>query len=243
MARIRSIHPGFFKDEDIVAVSMPARLLLLGLGVEADDKGIFDWKPITLKMNIFPADNIELEPLLDELVKAGKVLQFSTEGRSYGAISNFRKHQRPKFPNDVHPITDSIRIFVGLAPPIPEVTRDNVEQFPRIVEKSLLMEDGVGEGVGVGEEKNSHRAAPAAEEPDEVIAPEKQYFRDGRRLFGKQAGSILALGKNKLGLTRALALLVACEDKQDPKEFFMAGVNKRREEDPDDDDPRTATWN
>jgi hypothetical protein len=50
MSRIRSLHPGFFTDERLVTTSLEARLLFLGLGIEADDKGIFEWKPVTLKM-------------------------------------------------------------------------------------------------------------------------------------------------------------------------------------------------
>jgi len=52
LARIRSIHDGFFTDENLVSVSVFARLLFLGLGVQADDKGVFEWKPITLKMRM-----------------------------------------------------------------------------------------------------------------------------------------------------------------------------------------------
>lgn len=68
MARIRSIHPGQWSDEDFVCLSFPARLLALALRNLADDHGIFEWKPRTIKMQLFPADNIDMEPLLSELV-------------------------------------------------------------------------------------------------------------------------------------------------------------------------------
>ena len=32
MSRIRSVHPGFFKDERLVSTSMAARMLFIGLG-------------------------------------------------------------------------------------------------------------------------------------------------------------------------------------------------------------------
>ena len=97
MARIRSVHPGFFTDEDLVGTSLPARLLFIGLGIEADDKGIFEWKPITIKMRIFPADNVDVEALLSELVGSNrsgssmKTANHSAQSAISGNIKS-RKH-------------------------------------------------------------------------------------------------------------------------------------------------------
>lgn len=154
MARIRSIHPGFFTDEDLVAVSMPARLLFLGIGVEADDKGVFEWKPLTLKMRIFPGDNIDVAAMLSELEAAGSIRKYDVGGKLYGAIRNFRKFQKPKTPNDIHPATAEILDFVGLVsengrdeqPPFPP----KEEAFPQKGEKSPQMEDGGGREGGKG---------------------------------------------------------------------------------------------
>src|SRR5690606_34184708 len=106
MSRIRSVHPGFFTDENLVPCSAFARLLYIGLGVEADDKGIFECKLLQLKMKVFPGDNVDVVALLAELVEAGNVRQFEVAGKAYGAIRNFRKYQKPKTPNDVHPMPD-----------------------------------------------------------------------------------------------------------------------------------------
>lgn len=149
MARIRSIHPGFFSDERLVTTSMAARVLFLGLGVEADDKGIFEWKPLTLKMRVLPADNLDVEALLSELEGADAIRKYEIAGRHYGAIRNFRKFQRPKTPNDIHPITDEIGNYVALTKPISEMETSEPAQFPQKVEtlppkgeKSIQMEEG-----------------------------------------------------------------------------------------------------
>lgn len=153
MARIRSVHPGFFDDEDIVEASFAARLLLIGLGVHSDDKGVFPWKAKTLKMRVFPADTIEVGPLLDELAALGLVAMYEIGGKKYGAIRNFRKHQRPKSPNDVHPCPPEILEYVGLnAPkssnegepsnPIGEIPDGEVDPFPPSGEMPIQMEDG-----------------------------------------------------------------------------------------------------
>lgn len=114
MARIRSIHPGIWTDEEFAALSMPARILYFGLLTEADDNGIFEWKPTGLKMRIFPADNVKIDSLLTELVGADKIDTTEIDGKEYGAVRNFRKYQRPKKPNTKYPITERWRTYVGL---------------------------------------------------------------------------------------------------------------------------------
>lgn len=158
MARIRSIHPGFYTDEDVVSVGVPARLMLIGLGVEADDKGVFPWKPTTIKMRLFPADTIDIAPLLEELSQANLVKKYEVDGRFYGAIRNFRKHQRPKSPNDIHPMPAKFRKYVGLTDAVSEMAKADERKLPksRTRKKSpippkgeiaIQMEDG-GEDVG-----------------------------------------------------------------------------------------------
>jgi hypothetical protein len=142
MSRIRSVHPGFFTDENIVSVSMAARMLLIGLGIEADDKGTFEWKPLQLKMRLFPADNVDVPSLLAELEAADTIKKYEVDGRYYGAIRNFRKFQRPKTPNSVHPITPEIERYVFLFPQNGEMPAVEETPFPQKGEKSPQMEDG-----------------------------------------------------------------------------------------------------
>lgn len=143
MSRIRSVHPGFFRDENLVPCSPFARLLYIGLGIEADDKGIFEWKPVQLKMTIFPADSVDVAALLAELVAAGNVRRFEVGGKAFGAIRNFRKYQRPKTPNSIHPMPDDIAEYVAF-PRKGETSSDEPDPFPPEGEKSPQMEDGGG---------------------------------------------------------------------------------------------------
>jgi hypothetical protein len=68
------------------------------LWTEADDHGIFEWKPITLKMRLLPADDSKLEVLLNELELQNLIKKFEVEGKDYGAIRNFCKFQKPRWP-------------------------------------------------------------------------------------------------------------------------------------------------
>lgn len=155
MARIRSIHPGLFTDEHFAALSDAAQVFYLGLLTEADDQGIFEWKPVTLRMRLRPNKDGPIEPFLSELVAANSVSRYEIDGRHYGAIRNFRKFQRPKSPNSTHPITDDIRRYVGLSAAISEIDRDDGPSVPPKVEKSPQMK-GKGEDVGEegGDKKN-----------------------------------------------------------------------------------------
>lgn len=119
MARIRSIHPGQWRDEDFVELSSNARLLTLALRNLADDRGVFEWKPKSLKMEVFPADNIDVEALLAELVAHRQVKQYEADGKTFGAIRNFRKWQRPEKPKFVHPFDDALASYVGLSTTTP----------------------------------------------------------------------------------------------------------------------------
>ena len=115
MARIRSLHPGQWTDEAFVQCSAFARLLALGLRNEADDQGVFEWKPTTIKMRLFPADSVDVVALLVELEQSGQIRHFEVAGKAFGAIRNFRKWQRPEKPNAVHPLPDGLRAFVCLS--------------------------------------------------------------------------------------------------------------------------------
>jgi hypothetical protein len=157
MSRIRSLHPGQWTDEQFVACSPTARLLALGLRNEADDNGIFEWKPITIKMRLFPNDAVEVCELLQELENSDQIKRFESGGKTYGAIRNFRKYQRPEKPKSWHPITDELRVYVGLSEPDQQPLPD---QSPTDQGKSPQRKE---EG---GDRKEKKDSAPAALDAD-----------------------------------------------------------------------------
>jgi hypothetical protein len=112
MARIRSVHPGLWTDEQFVEISDKAKLLFIAIGSEADDRGVFVWKPISLKMRLRAWDGERVDPLLQEMENVGLITKFEVDGRHYGAIKNFCKWQRPKSPQHIHPCPDTICEFV-----------------------------------------------------------------------------------------------------------------------------------
>ncbi|END3472173.1 hypothetical protein ABL142_000946 [Salmonella enterica] len=99
MARIRTIKPEFWTDEKIVECSFEARLMFIGMLNFADDKGNLVRSPKRIKMQIFPADTIDCEPLIKELSGAGLISEYSVSGAGYIHINGFSKHQKINRPS------------------------------------------------------------------------------------------------------------------------------------------------
>lgn len=154
MARIRSIFPAQWTDEQFVTCSPLARLLAIAVRNECDDQGVFEWKPLTLKMRLLPADNVDVAALLEELEAAQQVLRYELDGRQYGAVRNFCRYQRPKKPNAIHPTTPEVRDWLGMKP----------GEFGTGGEKPPQREEGGGK-----EDSASLRSAA----PAEAVAPSK----------------------------------------------------------------------
>lgn len=91
MPKIRGIKPDFWTDDVVVELSMPARLLFIGLWNYACDNGHVEDRPKQLKMRILPGDDVSIEKLLTELVRHGRI------ERNAGTITlpNFAFHQKP----------------------------------------------------------------------------------------------------------------------------------------------------
>lgn len=103
MARIRTIKPEFFTDDEIAALPPLVRLFYVGLWTQADREGRLKDKPRPLKATIMPYDeNFDAEDALQMLVGGGFVVRY--EAKSSGQydysgpviqIRSFTRHQCP----------------------------------------------------------------------------------------------------------------------------------------------------
>jgi hypothetical protein len=126
--------------------------MFIGMFNFADDSGNLGRSAKKLKMQIFPADNIECEPLLSELIAHGILIEYSVNGEKYIHIKNFLKHQVINRP-----------------------TKSNIPPPPFIDESvsthGELQEGREGKGRDIGEAKaslvDSHRQKP----PEPVLQP------------------------------------------------------------------------
>lgn len=93
MARIRTIKPDFWTDEKIVELPMEVRLFFIGSWNFADDNGNLQRSAKKLKMQIFPADSIDCEPLIQELLTHGLLSEYEVDGEKFLHIKGFKQHQ------------------------------------------------------------------------------------------------------------------------------------------------------
>lgn len=95
MARARNIKPAFFKNADLVETAFETRLLFAGLWTLADREGRLLDRPKQIKMELFPADNVDVDTCLNDLSKFGFVSRYVADGKRVIQIVNFSKHQIP----------------------------------------------------------------------------------------------------------------------------------------------------
>lgn len=171
MARIRSVKPEFWIDEKVVDMGPITRLLFIGLWNFADDQGYIDDKPRRIKMQVFPGDDFDVEPLLDELVAAGLLVRYDSPVGPVLHVRNWDKHQ--KVDRASSPRFDPSTLVVRTAPSAqrvsPQVSPPR-EDSSSGIEGSLASLDAEGKGSGSGRDLDLEgigRRAPrsAAREP------------------------------------------------------------------------------
>lgn len=94
MARIRTIKPQFFMNEDMAELPPLSRLLFVGLWTLADKEGRLEDRPKRIKAHILPYDDYDIDAALDQLADGLFIMRYSFESHHYIQINNFKKHQR-----------------------------------------------------------------------------------------------------------------------------------------------------
>ena len=160
MARSRNIKPGFFLNEDLVELPYEYRLLFIGLWCMADREGRLENRPKKIKMQIFPADTLDMPEAILGLSRAKLITLYTIDNIDYIYIDNFLKHQHPH-----HKETKSV-----IPPPFSEASPVKVGADPS--DSLLLIPDSPG-----SDSPNSDSLKPIAEslpitKPD-LFDPEK----------------------------------------------------------------------
>ena len=105
--RIRSIKPEFWRSDDIDALSIPDRLLFIGLWSYVDDNGVGLFSLKDIVGDLFAGDMlrdsnetlIRVKEGLKALFERALIEIYSQDGDTYLAITNWGKHQRVPNPN------------------------------------------------------------------------------------------------------------------------------------------------
>jgi len=132
MARIRTIKPEFWTDEKVVELSAFARLLFIGVWNFCDDDGRMVFSPKRMKMQIFPADDVDCGALVGELGRQELVTLYAVDSVEYLQVSGFAKHQKID------------KRSASKLPPPPDSA-----DFPRISPSPADGREGIKEGNGM----------------------------------------------------------------------------------------------
>lgn len=95
MARIRTIKPQFFTNERLAVLDPYARLLFIGLWTLADREGRLEDRPLRIKAEVFPYENIDVKALLDALEAAEFIVRYTVGKLAAIQVINFTRHQNP----------------------------------------------------------------------------------------------------------------------------------------------------
>lgn len=173
MARIRSVKPEYWADQDLAEqVSRDARLLYVGLWNLADEHSRLRGDPRYIKGQLFPYDDDlgseEIAALLDALALAGKVVQYRTGSGTFMFLPTLASHQRlepEKVPSKLPgPDDPGSVLLTPKAATVSDSSESRADEFaPRADESSLLY------GTGSMEHVSPSSAEPMDGDPDALF--------------------------------------------------------------------------
>ncbi|WP_427017830.1 hypothetical protein ACQCSX_04245 [Pseudarthrobacter sp. P1] len=130
MARIRNLKPDFWTDEKLVELEVWERLLFIGLWNFADDQGYMPYSPKRIKMQVFPADSLDVSRGLQSLISIGALTLYDSESGQVLHVTNWSKHQKVSNPSR----SKYDEMDLTLADTEPEKPRKHAEFTPEIPE-------------------------------------------------------------------------------------------------------------
>jgi len=126
VARIRTIKPDFWTDEEVVELDPLDRLLFIGLWNFCDDQGFIDYRPKKIKMQVLPADDADIPEAMERLRRASLVVAYDAPTGVVIHIRNWAKHQRISNPSKERYLPSDLREL----PCIPDTLASPRDSYP-----------------------------------------------------------------------------------------------------------------
>ncbi|KAA1262307.1 hypothetical protein LF1_48710 [Rubripirellula obstinata] len=153
MARIRTIKPEFWQNQELAALAEHSRLLAIALLNHCDDEGYFQANVALVRAACFPFDH-ETSKVTDSLAALAAIgyieVREDLNGKRIGKVCKFSDHQRINRPcdsklRDAFDAVDecSVNTHGGL-------TEESVSTHGGLTEDSPLERKGTGKGSGTG---------------------------------------------------------------------------------------------
>ena len=181
MARIRYLKPDFFKDEDLAILPFEVRLFFAGLWNFADKAGRLEDRPLRLKAEIFPYDDVDIEKCLVLLNKpkdsSGKpfIKRYQIDKEKFIEITNWNKHQKPHHTEKESDIPGPPSMEKGM-----EKGMGSVEQAPQKLSNGLItVKYHLGEPILYLNEKTKAHYDPKSKANMDLV---RARFNEGRTL-------------------------------------------------------------
>jgi hypothetical protein len=235
---IRSIKPEFFCHEGVAALSPLARLVWIGLWTQADRLGRFPWRPAWLKTKILPYETVDFTALLDELLAAGFIIRYASDGDEYGCIVHWSRHQglgtREKASKFSYPAPPSADADEVTAPArncthLQDGAQHSTSTVPaQCTHSAMSLGVGVGVGVGVevgvGEGENTTATTtatalslPKPVQPKSTPSGHKRTAEQNQKILDRIIERTKTLSGGKAGFTKTakldmLAAIAECGD-------------------------------
>ncbi len=168
--RARTIKPELFSDEVLgdleQATGVPVFRAFVGLLCFADREGRFEWAPRSLRGAILPCWDGDMRAALEALASKSYIVRYTVNGKDYGYIRNFAKHQtiHPKEAASVlpDPRAHGLSPIPNLFPETPEKDRDAIPEGSGRLEVEVEVE--VGSEVEVA---RTRKTVPETWQPNE----------------------------------------------------------------------------
>ena len=169
MARIRTIKPEFWQNEDLAGIPEVARLVAIGLLNLSDDEGFFKAHPALIKSALFPLTepSVSIHECLIHLSKIGYIeVRLGTDGKEYGFVKNFKTHQRVNRPTP------------SKYGPLIEFTEDSLIDHGGLTAGKERNRERKGKGKEQGKEQGKElSAAPRVSEKQNKIAEVFEFWK------------------------------------------------------------------
>lgn len=190
MARKRMIKPEFWTDSTMVQLPAEARLLFIGMWNFADDYGYVEDEPDRLALQILPADDVDIELLLDLLIATGRVDRYrASDGSYFLYIPHFVDHQRVDHP---------------AKPTFPDVTRCTKASIPLAARRQIALKYGCKPG------ERADAACYYCGEPGSIYWPRTRKGQPGAWVAFSRLEVDHFVAEVHGGLTDAENLVLAC---------------------------------
>lgn len=169
MARIRTVKPEFWTSEQVAECSTITRLLFIGMWNFCDDGGNHPASLKSLKMQVFPSDDIQLSEIgtmIDELVKNELITQYTVNNKDYWHVLGW-KHQKIEKPNYKHP-----EYFPTNSKPIDDhSSNDSLPVDPVMESKGME-----GKGMDINNKNNASEDFQKQDESHLYVAPTRRTY-------------------------------------------------------------------